>query len=76
MDIYTIQYFLFFPCIIHVCSPFRMSVCGPSQSGKATFVKNLFFNKEFVVCGELINKILFCCKSKVFYHINCTFYQF
>lgn len=51
---------------MHVYSPFRMTVCGPSQSGKSTFVKNLILKKDSVLCGEPIKKIIWCCKSKEF----------
>lgn len=51
---------------MHFISPFRATVAGPSMSGKTEFVKKLLINKDYVMSGEPIERIVWCCKNKNF----------
>lgn len=51
--------------------PFRMTVTGPSQSGKSCFTKNLILSKNLIVGadngrGEPFTEIIWCCRNKNF----------
>lgn len=61
--IYSV-YILIINLFIMIVSPFRMSIVGPSFSGKTTFVKNLILSKDRICGGEPIKHIVWACKDR------------
>lgn len=52
---------------MHFRTPFRICVSGSSFAGKTTFVCKLLTNRESLICGEPIKKIIWCCRNRDFF---------
>lgn len=51
---------------MHFIAPFKLIVSGPSSSGKTQFVLRLLSEKEQMIWGKPIKKIIWCCRQKLF----------
>lgn len=51
---------------MHFVHPFRCIASGPSQAGKTEFVKQVLLGRKYLISGNEIEHIVWCCKSDQF----------